>query len=94
MRISSYQVSQIYSANTTSKAAKKAATGASDIKDQVSFSTVGKDLQVAKMALNNVPDVREDMVNSLKQSIDNGTYEVSGEDFADKLLAAYNERSI
>ena len=93
MRISSYQVSQVYSANNTSKATKKAITGSGDIKDQVSFSSVGRDMQVAKAALSNVPDVREDRVNSLKQSINNGTYEVSGESFADKLLAAYNEKT-
>ncbi len=93
MRISSYQISQIYGNNSTTKTTKKSVAGSSDIKDQISFSSVGKDLQVAKAALKNVPDVREDKVNALKESINNGTYNVSGEAFADKLLAAYGEKT-
>ena len=94
MRIDSYQISQIYGANTANKAVKKVSTSGSEVKDQISFSSVGKDLQIAKSALPNVPDVREDKVKSLKQSIDAGTYSVSGEAFADKLLAVYNEKGI
>ena len=62
-----------------------------DIRDTVSFSSIGKDIQIAKQAVNAVPDVREDKVASLKAAIKNGTYDVSGEAFADKLLAKYNE---
>ena len=51
-------------------------------------------MQIAKTALKEVPDVRQDKVSALKASIANGTYQVSAEDFADKLLAAYDERSI
>ena len=36
------------------------------------------------------PDVRQNLVNSLKERIDNGTYEVDVEDFAGKLLEKYN----
>ena len=90
MRIEAYsQVQQIYSNNKVSKpqAAKK--TG--DVRDTVSFSSIGKDIQVAKQAVNNAPDIREDKVASLKAAIKNGTYDVSGEAFADKLLAKYDE---
>ena len=90
MRIEAYsQVLQIYSNSKVSKpqAAKK--TG--DVRDTVSFSSIGKDIQVAKQAVNNAPDVREDVVAKLKAAIKNGTYDVSGEAFADKLLAKYDE---
>ena len=53
-----------------------------------------EDMQIAKTALKEVPDVRQDRVSALKASIANGTYQVSAEDFADKLLAAYDEKSI
>jgi negative regulator of flagellin synthesis FlgM len=45
---------------------------------------------VAKKALSNVPDVRQDLVDSLKEQIDNGDYDVDVDDFASKLLERYN----
>jgi negative regulator of flagellin synthesis FlgM len=90
MRIEAYsQVQQIYSNNKISRphAAKKT----NDIRDTVSFSSIGKDIQVAKQAVSQAPDVREDVVAKLKAAIKNGTYDVSGEAFADKLLAKYEE---
>ena len=47
------------------------------------------DTAIAKQAVANVPDVREDLVSSLKQQIDNDTYEVDADDFAGKLLEKY-----
>ncbi len=86
MRIEAYsQVQQIYSNNKVGKAQPTKKTN--DVRDTVSFSSIGKDIQVAKQAVNAAPDVREDVVASLKAAIKNGTYDVSGEAFADKLLA-------
>ena len=90
MRIEAYsQVQQIYSNNKVNKttAAKKTV----DARDTVSFSSIGKDIQVAKQAVSAAPDVREDVVATLKAAIKNGTYDVSGEAFADKLLAKFDE---
>ena len=88
MRIEAYsQVQQIYSGSKVNKA--QATQKAHDARDTVSFSSIGKDIQVAKQAVNAASDVREDVVASLKAAIKNGTYNVSGEDFADKLLAKY-----
>ena len=90
MRIEAYsQVQQIYSNNKVRgpQATKKS----NDIRDTVSFSSIGKDIQVAKQAVNSAPDVREDVVAKLKAAIKNGTYDVTGEAFADKLLAKYEE---
>ena len=90
MRIEAYsQVQQIYSNNKVNKT--QATQKTNDIRDTVSFSSIGKDIQVAKQAVNNAPDVREDVVAKLKAAIKNGTYDVSGEAFADKLLAKYEE---
>ncbi|MBR4667991.1 MAG: flagellar biosynthesis anti-sigma factor FlgM [Butyrivibrio sp.] len=88
MRIEAYsQVQQIYSNNKVNKA--QATQKSRDVRDTVSFSSIGKDIQVAKQAVNAAPDVREDRVASLKAAIKNGTYNVSSEDFAEKLLAKY-----
>ena len=53
-------------------------------------SATGQDAAVAKKALSGIPDVRQDLVNSLKGRIDNNTYEVDPDDFAGKLLEKYN----
>jgi negative regulator of flagellin synthesis FlgM len=37
----------------------------------------------------NAPDIREDIVAPLKQQVQNGTYDVSADDFADKMLAEF-----
>ncbi len=88
MRIEAYsKVQQIYSNSKVNKA--QATQKSKDIRDTVSFSSIGKDIQVAKQAVNAAPDVREDLVASLKAAIKNGTYNVSSEDFAEKMLAKY-----
>ncbi|SFU66391.1 flagellar biosynthesis anti-sigma factor FlgM [Butyrivibrio sp. INlla21] len=90
MRIEAYsQVQQIYSNNKVNKAQQTKKPG--DVRDTVSFSSIGKDIQVAKQAVKAAPDVREDVVAKFKNAIKNGTYDVSGEDFANKLLAKYDE---
>lgn len=80
------QVQQVYNAQKKSDVKKKAGTS---FADQVQISSMGKDYQTAKTAVANSPDVREDLVASLKERIQNGTYEVDGGDFADKLIKAY-----
>ncbi|WP_026650938.1 flagellar biosynthesis anti-sigma factor FlgM [Butyrivibrio proteoclasticus] len=90
MRIEAYsQVQQIYSNNKVNKTQATKKTG--DVRDTVSFSSIGKDIQVAKQAVSAVPDVREDVVSALKAAIKNGTYDVSGEAFADKILSKLDE---
>ena len=94
MRIGSMnQIAQVYGSQSVKKNYKSSSIGATSTTDQVSFSTMGRDTQVAKKALSSVPDVREDKVNALRESIANGTYQVSAESFADKLLAAFGESS-
>jgi len=55
-------------------------------KDDVKISATGKDFSIAMNALKDVPDVREDKVNDIRSRIENGTYNVSGKDVAEKLL--------
>ena len=55
--------------------------------DMVTLSSKAKDFLVAKKALDNTPDIREDKVQSIKARIDAGTYNVSGMDVANKLFA-------
>lgn len=80
------QLQQVYGTQKKSGVKKKADAS---FRDQVQISSMGKDFQTAKAAVAGSPNVREELTASLKERIQSGTYEVSGEDFADKLLKAY-----
>lgn len=95
MRIGTYNtISQIYGNTGTKKTKTSGTTGSGSFLDQVSFSSMGKDMQTAKTALGNTPDVRESKIQDLKRRIDNGTYDVSVDDFAQKLLDSYSKTNI
>lgn len=95
MRIGTYNmVNQIYGTNGAKKSKNTNGTGYASFKDEVSFSSIGKDLQVAKNALHGVSDVRESKVNDIKSRMDNGTYEVSVDDFASKLMEAFASKKV
>ena len=51
----------------------------------------GKDIQWAKKAVAESSDVREDVVAPIKARIQSGTYEVSADSFADKLIQKFEE---
>jgi len=89
MRIDAYtQVQQIYNKNSTKQIKKETST--SRFSDQLQISSMGKDIQVAKQAVANTADVREDLVASVKERINNGTYEVDGSSLAEKLYQKYS----
>jgi len=89
MRIESYtQVQQLYKTNKPAKVQGKNRTSASD---QIQISSFGKDIQIAKNAVAASDDIREELTAPLKASIANGTYQVSGESFAEKLMKKYEE---
>jgi negative regulator of flagellin synthesis FlgM len=50
---------------------------------------VGRDYQIAKNAVSEASDIREDKVAQLKDMVESGTYQVSADDFASKLLENY-----
>ena len=89
MRIDAYsQIQQIYQPQKTQKTSATAKTGKS-FADNLQISSVGKDIQTAKQAVASAPDVREEIVAPIKASMAAGTYSVSSESFADKLLEKY-----
>ena len=89
MRIEAYnQVAQIYAANKTAKTNSTAKT--SSAKDVFQMSSAGRDLQVAKQAVAEASDIREDRVAELKARVNSDNYSVDTEDFASKLLEKYN----
>lgn len=89
MRIEAYtQMQQLYD---TKKTVQVKSAASVKVSDKLQISSLGKDIQSTKAALSNVPDVREDLVASVKARIDNGTYQVSAESFAEKLMQKYGE---
>lgn len=90
MRIEAYtQVQQLYSTKKTAKAAK---TNKANRADAVEISNVGKDFQAVKKAVSESADIREELTAPIKAKINSGTYQVSGESFAEKLLEKYEEQ--
>lgn len=89
MRIEAYtQVQKLYDTNKT----KKAAVGSSvNTSDKLQLSSLGKDIQWAKKAVAESSDVREDVIAPIKARVQSGTYEVSAESFADKLIQKFEE---
>ena len=89
MRIEAYtQVQQLYNATKPAKLQGKAHVSATD---RIQISSIGKDIQIAKNAVAAAPDIREDVVAPIRAAVTNGTYQVSAESFAEKLLQKYEE---
>lgn len=82
------QVAQIYKSNQTQGVSK---TQKSKARDEVHISEAGKDFQIAKRALQEVPDVRQDKIAAIKSSMEAGTYKVDSDSLADKLLEKYKD---
>lgn len=89
MRIDAYaQVQQLYQTQKVNRAQK---TGNVMKSDKVQISSLGRDIQAAKAAVAGSPDIREELTAPIKAKIDNGTYEVSNQAFAEKLMQKYEE---
>lgn len=89
MRIESYtQVQQLYNTKKPAKLQGKSKLTASD---QIQISSIGKDIQTAKNAVAASDDIREELTAPIKAGIANGTYQVSGDSFAEKLMKKYEE---
>jgi len=83
MKINPYiQVQQLYNTKKVGQTKKAGSVGRTD---GFEISNIGREIQVAKQAVSNAPDIREDVVAPIKTAVNNGTYEVSAESFADKL---------
>lgn len=88
MRIDAYNaISQVYQ---TSGSYKAKAAGKAYASDKVEISSFGKDFQVAKAAVAQTADVREDKIAEIKAKMAAGTYRVSGMDFASKIVDNYS----
>lgn len=92
MRIDAYnKVSQIYS---TSKVNKVKKTGGSSFSDKLEISQTGNDYRTARQVIDQIPDIREDKVNDIKNRLESGTYNINMEEVAEKLVNRYFDELI
>lgn len=84
-------VSQLYQPNKTKGTSK---TDAVQKKDAYEISQSAKDYQIAKNAIPDANDVREDRVAELKEAFRSGSYNVSSQEIADKILNKFFDFTI
>lgn len=84
-------VNQIYKANKVdSKKAVTEAMSTSNKKDQVQISKEAMDFQTVLKSvklLNNLPDIREEVISPIKEKLDNGSYSIDSKSLAEKILS-------
>lgn len=88
MKIGAYmQVNQMYQTSKTKNSAQtgKARSGS----DKIELSSFGKELSVARQAVSEASEVREDRIAEIKSAIKSGTYDLSVDRLADKLVDNY-----
>lgn len=61
-------------------------------RDEVDLSTQAKDFATIQKMLANKEDIRTDKVKEVKERMDNGTYDVTAEQVASKILSKINFR--
>ncbi len=90
IRVDTYsQIQNLYNVSKPAGNRGSAKTAVPDFKDRLNISGQGKDLQVAKQAVAAAPDIREDRVAALKAAYQSGTYNISANAVADKILENY-----
>ncbi len=85
MRIDAYNtISQLYQTNNVSSVRKSSRT--QSYNDKLEFSSTAKSYQTARAAVAEASDVRMDKVARIKAQMAAGTYNISSEAVADKIL--------
>lgn len=90
MKVSNSQVQQVLGHYSRQVQRPKGADEAKSPglgQDQVELSPEAREIKAAQQALAQTPEVRTDKVEELKGRIASGTYEVRGEEVAEKIIA-------
>ena len=85
------QISQIYKPSGSKKYNKQDSV---NNRDAYEISQSAKDYQVAKNAVADAPDVREDKVAQLKEALASGSYNVSAQEVAEKIVSNYFDYTV
>lgn len=93
MRINAYnRVSKIYEAQNISKV--KNVKEVTVKQDEVEISKVGRDISVAREAVNKTPDIRLDKVNNIIERMESGAYNIDAKEVANKIVDKYFDETI
>ncbi|HHW23083.1 MAG TPA: flagellar biosynthesis anti-sigma factor FlgM [Clostridiaceae bacterium] len=63
-------------------------------KDEFSISGTAKDFTNVMRILRQIPDIRQDRVNEIKQKIESGQYSVQASDVAEKIVESLEAKKI
>lgn len=86
MRIDAYNsINKLYQTNNVSSVRKS--SDAQSLNDKLEFSSTAKSYQTARAAVAEASDVRMDKISRIKAQIAAGTYYISSEAVADKILS-------
>lgn len=92
MRVESInQISQIYKPSGAKKFNRQDSVSR---RDAYEISQSAKDYQVAKKAVAEAPDIREDKVTQLKEALASGSYNVSAQEVAEKIVSRYFDYTV
>lgn len=82
------QIIQQYQRSENNTPALDKQAGSASVKpiEKVDLSTMAKEIQKAKVEVSKLPDVREEKVQEIKAQVEKGTYNVSGEQIANKMV--------
>ena len=72
--------------NLAVAAEKQVSAAAVKPEEKVDLSTRAKEIQQATVEVTRLPDVREEKVQEIKSQVEKGTYNVSGEQIANKMV--------
>ena len=91
MRINGIKnINNAYKVNATDRISK--ISKVKKEKDSLAISDVAKELQIAKKAVKNTPDIRYDKVNDIKKRMKSGSYDVTTKEVADKIIDRYFDK--
>lgn len=80
------QVTQLYEQAKPKKVTKEKPSYA---KDEFQISRTAQDYQVAKNAVSAASEIREDKVAEFQEALASGTYNVSSQEIAEKMVSKY-----
>jgi len=82
--IQQYQRNDNVSASTSNE--KLAGAAAVKPEEKVNLSTMAREIHQAKVEVSKIPDVRAEKVQEIKTQVEKGTYNISGEQIASKMV--------
>jgi negative regulator of flagellin synthesis FlgM len=77
---------RIKTGDKTTNTKSQGGTSSTGATEQIAISPKAKDIQKATEAVNAAPDIRIEKVDQIREQISNGSYSVSSEQLAEKIL--------